>query len=68
MEIHDEIHIEIFHTLEKITRMNNAIAFHAEQEVPSLISIEQYQSLKSQMTNQLLELLAKVDVKLQVAA
>jgi hypothetical protein len=68
MEIHDEIQIEIFHTLEKITRMNNAIAFHTEQEAPSLMSIEQYQSLKLQMTNQLLELLAKVDVKLQVAA
>jgi hypothetical protein len=68
MEIHDEIQIEIFHTLEKISRMNNAIAFHATQDEPSLVSITQYQSIKSQMTNQLLELLAKIDVKLQVAA
>ena len=68
MEIHDEIQIEIFHTLEKINRMNNAIAFHATQSEPSLVSIEQYQSIKSQMTHQLLDLLAKVDVKLQLAA
>ncbi len=68
MEIHDEIQIEIFHTLEKINRMNNAIAFHAAQDEKSLVSIEQYQSIKSQMTHQLLVLLAKVDVKLQLAA
>ena len=68
MEIHDEVQIEIFHTLEKINRMNNAIAFHTVQDEPSLVSIEQYKAIKSQMTHQLLELLEKVDVKLQLAA
>ena len=67
MEIHDEVQIEIFHTLEKINRMNNAIAFHTLQDEPSLVSIEQYQAVKSQMTRHLLELLEKVDVKLQLA-
>ena len=68
MEIHDEIQIEIFHTLEKIGRMNHAIAFHTAQSEPSMISIEQYQELKHQMTSDLVALLAKVDVKLQLAA
>ena len=36
MEIHDEIQIEIFHTLEKINRMNNAIAFHTAQDKKAL--------------------------------
>ncbi|MBK7873882.1 MAG: hypothetical protein IPJ74_26125 [Saprospiraceae bacterium] len=68
MEIRDERMIEIFHTLEKIERINNAIHFHQEQQKPDKLAIDQYQSLKSGLTQQLVELLAKLELNLEIAA
>jgi hypothetical protein len=39
MEIQDERMIEIFHTLEKIERMNKSTHFHQEQMKPDKIAI-----------------------------
>ncbi len=68
MEIHDVRQIEIFHTLEKIERMNKSIAFHRAIDNPDKLAIEQYGQVKKQLVDQLLELLAEIDLKLQVAA
>ena len=68
MEITDSTQIEIFHTLEKIERMNKSIAFHKTMKSPDQLAIEQYVRLKAQLTQQLLQLLANMDLKLQLAA
>lgn len=64
MEIQNELQIEIFHTLEKIERMNKAAAFHQTQPDVDLLAIKQYLSIKKELTNQLLSLLAIMDVQL----
>ncbi|MEK7256759.1 MAG: hypothetical protein AAB316_18540 [Bacteroidota bacterium] len=68
MEITDIRTIEIFHTLEKIQRMNRAIAFHRAIANPDRLAIEQYQRLKNDFTQQLLELLGEMDLRLKMAA
>ncbi|MEN0002674.1 MAG: hypothetical protein AAF798_00975 [Bacteroidota bacterium] len=69
MEINDLRHIEIFHTLEKIERMNKAIHFHRlVDDQKDEIAIEQYRAVKKQLTEQLATLLQDLDVDLQVAA
>jgi hypothetical protein len=68
MEITDSVQIEIFHTLEKIERMNKAIAFHKAIENTDKLAIEQYLEMKEQLTRQLLHLLEKLDLNLQLAA
>lgn len=64
MEIQNELQIEILHTLEKIERVNKAAAFHRIQPDPDLLAINQYLNLKKELTNQLLSLLATMDVRL----
>ena len=68
MEIRDKKMIEIFNTLEKIERINSAIHFHQEQATPDSFAIEQYLSIKNNLTRQLLELLAHIELKLEIAA
>ena len=68
MEIQDKRMIEIFHTLEKIERINKAIHFHQEQAASDIIAIEQYQSIKSDLTQQLLNLSAELELNLELAA
>ena len=57
MEIQEERQIEIFHTLEKIERMNKAIQFHQVQENQDKTAISQYQSVKQDLIRQLREIL-----------
>lgn len=68
MEIRDEKMIEIFNTLEKIERINGTIHFHQAQATPDLLAIEQYLSIKNNLTQQLLELLASIELRLEIAA
>lgn len=69
MEIKDALHIEIFHTLEKIERLNRAIHFHlAMEEGQDELAVAQYREQKTQLTAQLLELLEAMDLKLHIAA
>ncbi len=68
MEITTKVQIEIFHTLEKIERMNKAISFHKVINPPDEFAIEQYSEMKQQLTQQLIRLLANMDLRLQMAA
>jgi len=68
MEITNPRQIEIFHTLEKIERMNHAILFHKATQNPDQLAIEQYQDMKNKMVQQLLALLAEMDLQLGLAA
>jgi hypothetical protein len=67
MEIQSELQIEIFHTLEKIERVNKAAAFHQIQADADQLAINQYLNLKKELTNQLLSLLATMDIRLMAA-
>lgn len=69
MEIKDDRFIEIFHTLEKIEKMNKAIQFHrAIEEETDELAIEQYSRVKAELTEQLLKLLNEIGLQLKVAA
>ncbi len=69
MEIKDARFIEIFHTLEKIEKMNKAILFHKSiEEETNELAIEQYSRVKAELTEQLLKLLNDMDLHLEVAA
>lgn len=68
MEIHDELEIEIFHTLEKIRRVENMIKRHVDSGSENLI-IDQYVSLKKELSQQLADLLSQAtNAKVQIAA
>jgi len=62
MELQDEMQIRIVRILEIIERMNKAIAFHKSFEAPDDLAIEQYQEIKNQVTQELFELLAEMEV------
>ena len=68
MEIYDELEIEIFHTLEKIRRVENMIKRHVDSKSEDLI-INQYVSLKKELSQQLADLLSQAtNAKVQIAA
>jgi hypothetical protein len=64
----DELQVEIQMTLEKIIRANAAIARHEAQAQPDKLAISQFEQIKLQFTQHLLQLLAEMDIKLNVAA
>jgi hypothetical protein len=68
MEIYDEIDIQIFHTLEKIKRINKHIHLHQNADEPDDFAIEQWQEIRNDLTRQLQEMLAKLQVTFPVAA
>ncbi|REA60423.1 hypothetical protein DSL64_15040 [Dyadobacter luteus] len=68
MEIYDELEIEIFHTLEKIRRVESMINRHVDSGSEDLI-INQYISLKKELSQQLADLLSQAtNAKVQIAA
>ena len=68
MEIHDELAIEIFNTLENIRRVESMIRKHVEAKSEDLI-INQYYSLKKELSQQLAELLSNAtNTNVQIAA
>jgi hypothetical protein len=68
MEIHDELEIEIFHTLEKIRRVENMIKRHVDAGSQDLL-VDQYHSLKKELLKELAELLSQaINTKVQIAA
>ena len=69
MEIKDTKLIEIFHTLEKIEKMNKAVLFHRSIEGETdALAIEQYTRVRAELTEQLLHLMDEMDLHLKVAA
>jgi len=68
MEIIDELEIEIFHTLEKIRRVESMIKRHVDSESEDVIT-NQYISLKKELSQQLADLLSQAtNAKVQIAA
>ncbi len=69
MEINDELEIQIFHTLEQVKRMNEAIRRHQRTDDPNTFMIEQFQEVKNRLTNELQVLLSQAtETRWQVAA
>ena len=68
MKPYDHLQNEIQNILEKIARVNTSIARHEAQDIPDVLAIEQFIDFKSQLTEQLLGLLAEMDIRLKVAA
>lgn len=68
MKPYESLQDEIQHTLEAIGRVNAALVRHEAQESPDTLAIEQYQALKTNLTQQLLALLAEMDVNVSLAA
>ena len=68
MKPYESLQDEIQHTLEAIGRINAALVRHEAQEVPDMLAIEQYQAIKTNLTRQLLDLLAEMDVNVSLAA
>lgn len=60
MEINDELEIQIFHTLEQVKRMNEAIRRHQQAEVPNLFMIEQFQEVRQRLNTELQDLLSNI--------
>ncbi len=59
MEINDELEIQIFHTLEQVKRMNDAIRRHQQANSPNALMIEQFQEMKTRLTDELRSLLSQ---------
>jgi hypothetical protein len=68
MKPYESLQDEIQHTLGAIGRINAALVRHKAQEAPDTLAIEQYQALKTNLTRQLLDLLAEMDVNVSLAA
>ncbi|GAB4028942.1 hypothetical protein [Spirosoma gilvum] len=69
MEINDELEIQLFHTLEHIKRMNDAIRRHQRAEEANTFMIEQFQEIKQRLNTELQDLLSKVtETPWQIAA
>lgn len=69
MEIKDELEIQLFHTLEQVKQMNEAIHRHKQLDEPNAFMIEQYQEVKSRLTGELEKLLSQLtETQWQVAA
>jgi hypothetical protein len=68
MEIHDELEIEIFHTLGKIRRVENMIKRHVDIGSQDLL-VNQYHSLKKELLQELADLLSQaIKTEVQIAA
>ena len=67
MEIENELDIEIFQTLNQIKRTEEIIRFHQSQEDISELSIFQYRRMKEDLSNQLVELLAKYNLDVKIS-
>ncbi|WP_143092543.1 hypothetical protein [Arsenicibacter rosenii] len=60
MEIHDELEIEIFNTIEQIKRMNEAIHRHEQSNDPNPLMIEQFQEIRNRLTSDLQRLMSEI--------
>ena len=68
MEIKDELTIQLFHTLEQVKQMNEAIHRHQQADKPNEFMIEQFQEVKSRLTGELEKLLSQMtETQWQVA-
>jgi len=68
MKPEDERYIQIVQTLEKVERLNRAIDFHEQQEEVDQLAVEQYRTVKAQLTEQLIDILRSLNLDLELAA
>ena len=69
MEINDELEIQIFHTLEQVKRMNEAIRRHQQTDEPNAFMIEQFQELRQRLNAELQDMLSEItETRWQIAA
>ncbi|GAB3997202.1 hypothetical protein GCM10028807_41780 [Spirosoma daeguense] len=69
MEINDELEIRIFHTLEQVKRMNEAIRRHQQTDEPNGFIIEQFLEVRQRLNIELQDLLSQVtETRWQIAA
>ncbi|RIV25412.1 hypothetical protein DYU11_08930 [Fibrisoma montanum] len=69
MEINDELEIRLFHTIEQVRRMNEAIRRHQQADEPNAFMIEQFQEVKTRLTKELQDLMSRAtEMQWQVAA
>ncbi|TAE29802.1 MAG: hypothetical protein EAZ91_11830 [Cytophagales bacterium] len=59
MELQDELDIEIFHTLEQLKRMNEAIHRHGGGDESSQFMTEQFLEMKQRLTRELQDLMSR---------
>lgn len=60
MEISDEVEIQIFHTIEHVKRMNEAIRRHRLADEASPFMIEQFLDIRNRLYEELQQLLLQV--------
>ena len=49
MEIRDELEIQLFHTLEQVKRMNEAIRRHNQTDEPNAFMVEQFLGVRQRL-------------------
>lgn len=59
---------EIQNVLEMIDRANKAILFHQQAQEPDLNSIDNYERLKLQHINELIDIFAQMNIPLKLTA
>lgn len=68
MKPYVQLQIEIQDTLDKIVRVNASITRHQAENEPDELALTQYADFKKQLTEDLLALLAEMDIRLSLAA
>ncbi len=68
MKPYVQLQSEIQDTLDKIARVNAAITRHQAENEPDELALTQYADFKKQLTEDLLALLAEMDIRLSLAA
>jgi len=68
MKPFEQVQGQIQITLEKIAKVNSAIARHESEENVDGLAVQQFRDFKKQLTEQLLELLEQMDIRFDVAA
>ena len=68
MKPYGQLQSEIQNTLEKIARANASLARHEAQDIPDKLAIEQFDEIKKELTQHLVDLLAEMDIRLRLAA
>ncbi|MCU0326775.1 MAG: hypothetical protein MUF45_16255 [Spirosomaceae bacterium] len=64
----EDIQIQIGQTIEAIIRTNEILKNHQNRSEPDWFAVKQYQSIKDDLTRQLMDLLANLNINISVAA
>jgi hypothetical protein len=59
-------HIEILNTLNEIKKVNDMLVYHQTRAIPSQSALENYLTLRADLTDQLNELLVSYQLTIQI--